>query len=66
MSDSPVADSDDEDVSPQMSPRAAAAEIKLREGFWSGSASGSEDEDEEEVADVIVAREIEKRGGKEG
>ncbi|AFR95778.1 hypothetical protein C343_03884 [Cryptococcus neoformans C23] len=66
MSDSAVVDSDDEDVSPQMSPRAAAAEIKLREGFWSGSASGSEDEDEEEVADVIVAREIEKRGGKEG
>lgn len=64
MSDSAVIDSDDEDSSPHMSPR--TSEIKLREGFWSGSASGSEDEDEEEVADVIVAREIEKRGGKEG
>ncbi|XAO25836.1 hypothetical protein I312_104666 [Cryptococcus bacillisporus CA1280] len=66
MNDSAVIDSEDEDSSPQMSPRITTAEIKLREGFFNGSASGSEDEDEEEVADVVVAREIEKRGGKEG
>lgn len=66
MNDSAVIDSDDEDSSPQMSPRTTTADVKLREGFFNGSASGSEDEDEEEVADVVVAREIEKRGGKEG
>ncbi|WVQ82038.1 hypothetical protein IAT38_004166 [Cryptococcus sp. DSM 104549] len=64
--ESVLLDSDEEDAHD----RAAAGEpVRLRQGFWSGSGgsvSGSEDEDEEECADVVVGREVEKRGGKEG
>lgn len=38
--------------------------VSLKEGYRSGSAS--DDEDEEECADVIVARELDRRGAKEG
>ncbi|ODN92818.1 hypothetical protein L198_05614 [Cryptococcus wingfieldii CBS 7118] len=63
-------DSSSDEESPANSPRVSARdyrEIRLRSGFSSGS-SDEEDEagDEEESADVIVAKEIEKRGGKEG
>jgi hypothetical protein len=42
--------------------------VRLRDGFRSAPHSnrGSEDEDEEENADVLVAQEIEKRHAKEG
>lgn len=46
-------DDEDEDV-----------HVSLKEGYRSGSAS--DDEDEEECADVIVARELDRRGAKEG
>ncbi|RSH88603.1 hypothetical protein EHS25_002830 [Saitozyma podzolica] len=46
-------DEEDEDV-----------HVSLKEGYRSGSAS--DDEDEEECADVIVARELDRRGAKEG
>ncbi|WWC90860.1 uncharacterized protein L201_005797 [Kwoniella dendrophila CBS 6074] len=62
--DKAIVESDDEDE---------AFEVKLKEGFsrssiaTSSSSSDEEsDNDEEESADVIVGREIEKRGGKEG
>jgi hypothetical protein len=46
-------DEEDEDV-----------HVSLKEGYRSGSAS--DEEDEEECADVIVARELDRRGAKEG
>ncbi|ODN78966.1 hypothetical protein, variant [Cryptococcus amylolentus CBS 6039] len=64
-------DSSSDEESPANSPRVSARdyrEIKLRTGFSSGSSDEEDEaEDEEESADVIVAKEIEKRGGgKEG
>jgi hypothetical protein len=38
--------------------------VELKEGYR--SSGGSDDEGEEECADVLVAREVEKRGSKEG
>ncbi|WVQ74780.1 hypothetical protein IAR50_004386 [Cryptococcus sp. DSM 104548] len=70
LQESAIDSSSDED-SPTTSPR-----VNLRPGFSSGSGSSSDEDDdddtaaeggeEEECADVVVAREIEKRGGKEG
>jgi len=38
--------------------------VDLKEGYR--SSGGSDDEGEEECADVLVAREVKKRGAKEG
>ncbi|WRT68251.1 uncharacterized protein IL334_005227 [Kwoniella shivajii] len=56
-----IIESDDEDNNFEF-------EIKLKEGYSRSSISISDDEsdEEEESADVIVGREIERRGGKEG
>ncbi|WVR07383.1 hypothetical protein IAU60_004424 [Kwoniella sp. DSM 27419] len=58
--DSVIVDSDDErDV-----------EVNLREGYQGSRAGGSsvssDSEDDDETADSVVAREIDRRGGKEG
>ncbi|WVQ99862.1 hypothetical protein IAU59_007005 [Kwoniella sp. CBS 9459] len=55
--ESVIVDSDGEDESD--------IKVHLKEGYQGGSVS-SDSEDEEETADAIVAREIERRGGKEG
>lgn len=51
--DNAIADDEDEDV-----------QVELKEGYRTGGSS--DDECEEECADVLVAREVEKRGTKEG
>jgi hypothetical protein len=38
--------------------------VELKEGYR--SSGNSDDEGEDECADVLVAREVEKRGAKEG
>ncbi|WVF72643.1 hypothetical protein IAT40_007461 [Kwoniella sp. CBS 6097] len=55
--ESVIIDSDDEDEDD--------VKVHLKEGYHGGSVS-SDSEDEEETADSLVAREIERRGGKEG
>ncbi|TYJ53994.1 hypothetical protein B9479_005328 [Cryptococcus floricola] len=63
-------DSSSDEESSANSPRVKARdyrEIRLRPGFSSGSSDEEDEaEDEEESADVVVAKEIEKRGGKAG
>ncbi|WVN90169.1 uncharacterized protein L203_105405 [Cryptococcus depauperatus CBS 7841] len=56
-------DSDEESAS---SSRRGFGEFRLKEGYLSDSQGGSDDEDEEETADVMVAREVKRRGGKQG
>lgn len=52
-----IADDDDEDEDEDK-------DVRLKPGYLSGSAS---DEDDDDVsADDLIAREVEKRGGKEG
>lgn len=42
-------------------------EVKLKHGYrGGGSVNGSEDESEEESADALVAKQVERRGAKEG
>jgi len=52
--DEALASDDEDDVVP----------VELKEGYR--SSGGSDDEGEEECADVLVAKEVEKRGAKEG
>jgi hypothetical protein len=53
-----VIDDDDDDDE-----HGARGQVKLMSGYRSGTGS---DEDDEESADEIVAREVERRGAKEG
>lgn len=53
--DHAIADEDEEEE----------VQVELKEGYRQGTLS-SDDEEEEECADVLVAREVEKRGTKEG
>lgn len=55
-------DDDKEDVNGGRGGRPRVVELK--EGY--GSASGSDTEDDEESADILVAKEVERRGAKEG
>ncbi|KAK4687956.1 hypothetical protein P7C73_g2158, partial [Tremellales sp. Uapishka_1] len=55
-----VADEDEDDR------QQLAADVRLRDGYGSASGSGSDEEEEDESADSVVAREIQKRGCKEG
>ncbi|OCF38764.1 hypothetical protein I317_07445 [Kwoniella heveanensis CBS 569] len=59
--ESVIIDSDDDDDDED-----DESKVYLREEYHGGGSVSSDSEDEEETADAIVAREIERRGGKEG